>query len=72
MRLSMVQHDCIDHPNQQVLLGGKNLAKIYEYLEVSDASVSSSTFGSQVSELTMYLDSDPITIFDDNFDILCW
>jgi hypothetical protein len=49
--------------------------KIYaspEVSEVSDASVLSSSFGSQVSELAMYLDSDPITVFDDGFDILSW
>jgi hypothetical protein len=40
--------------------------------EVSVASISSSYFGSQIFELTMYLDSDPITIFDDKFDILSW
>ena len=49
--------------------------KIYastEVSEVSAASISSSSFGSQVSELTMYLDSDPLTVFDDGFDILSW
>jgi hypothetical protein len=46
--------------------------KIYASPEVSDASVSSSSFGSQVSELAMYLYSDSITVFDDGFDILSW
>lgn len=40
--------------------------------EVSGASISSTFFGSQVSELTIYLDSDPIVVFDDAFDILSW
>jgi hypothetical protein len=49
--------------------------KIYaspEVSEVSAASISSLSFGFHVSELTMYLDNDPITVFDDGFDILSW
>jgi hypothetical protein len=33
---------------------------------------SSSSIVGAVSELSMYTDSDPITVFDDDFDILSW
>jgi hypothetical protein len=51
--------------------------KIYGSFECGDPSSTSSgsiasNFGPHASELLMYIDSDPITMFDDDFDLLSW
>jgi hypothetical protein len=51
--------------------------KIYGSSECGEHSSTSSSFvasnfGPHASELSMYIDSDPITMFDDDFDILSW
>lgn len=77
----MVQLGCRGPPTYQGLLVRKKIAwgKIYEATGTSLhspalASTSSPTPApvSAVSELASYLDSDTITCFDDDFDILSW
>jgi hypothetical protein len=46
-------------------------SKCGEPSSTSSSSVASN-FGPHASEMLMYIDSDPITMFDDDFDLLSW
>jgi hypothetical protein len=46
-------------------------SKCGEPSSTSSSSVASN-FGPHASEMSMYIDSDPITMFDDDFDLLSW
>ena len=80
MKTSMVQLGCRGPPTYQNHLVRKKNAwgKIYEAAGTSPSSPALASTSSPavsvplVSELPSYLDSDTVTCFDDDFDIIIW
>ena len=74
MRLSLVQQDLKGFHNHQLIVVRKRAKSFGEQAGsgVVGPPPTSSSSSSAVSELTAYLDSDCVTAYDDDFDLILW